>query len=78
MVSDIYKRPEKPARRSLTGDQAPDIKGKCATPIIRMAQTHQDWLDEENRFILYRPDDSSYIRYYAPDGSVSLAYNTPE
>jgi hypothetical protein len=78
LVSGIYKKPEKPARRNLMGDQYPEIHGKCATSIIRMAQAHPDWLDEENRFILHRPDDPSYIRYYAPDGSVSLAYDTPE
>ncbi|MGA1842135.1 MAG: hypothetical protein ACMUIU_16060 [bacterium] len=78
LVSDIYRKPEKQARKSLIGEQSSGIKGKCATPIIRMAQAHPDWLDEENRFILFRPDDSSYVRYYAPDGSVSLAYNTPE
>ncbi len=78
LVSGIYKKSERDDRRNLLVDQYPEIKGKCATPIVRMAIAYQDLLDEENRFILYRPDDPSYIRYYAPDGSVPWTYDTPE
>ncbi|MGA1841508.1 MAG: MXAN_6640 family putative metalloprotease [bacterium] len=78
LVSGIYKKPEEATQRNLVPEQYPEVAEKCATPIIRLALNHPDLLDDENLFILYRPDNPLYIRYYAPDGSVPWAYDTPE
>lgn len=51
---------------------------KCATPIIHYALNHKELLWPENLFILYRPDNPSFIRYYYPDRLLDLTYNTPE
>ena len=52
--------------------------GKCATPIIIRALSHPDWINDENRFILYRPDNPDFVRYYSPGASLALTYDTPE
>jgi hypothetical protein len=77
-IASIYPNPEETSRRSLLKEEYPIVPGKCATPILKMALAHPDWLDAENRFILYRPDNPSFIRYYSPDGIVSWTYDTPE
>ncbi|MGA1842300.1 MAG: MXAN_6640 family putative metalloprotease, partial [bacterium] len=51
---------------------------KCATPIIHYALKHRELLWPENRFILYRPDNPSFSRYYSPDRLLDLTYDTPE
>ncbi|MGA1794359.1 MAG: hypothetical protein ACMUIL_00755 [bacterium] len=76
LVSGIVRRPEDTARRLLLGEEDTTFARKCATPIVRMALAHQDWLSEENRFILHRPDDHPLVRYYSLDGSVNLTYDT--
>jgi len=76
LVSGIVRKPEDASRRLLVGEEYPAPVRKCATPIVRMALAHPDWLSEENRFILHRPDDQSLIRYYSPDSTVNLAYDT--
>jgi hypothetical protein len=50
---------------------------KCATPIIHYALKHKELLWPENRFILFRPDNPSFLRYYSPDGLLDLTYDTP-
>ena len=76
LVSGIVSRPEDTARRLLVGEGYPSAVRKCATPIVRMAFAHPDWLTEENRVILYRPYDNPLIRYSLTDGTVNLAYDT--
>ncbi|MBN2374306.1 hypothetical protein JXL19_11025 [bacterium] len=77
-ISAIFNRSQNTNRRNISGDQYPIIYMKCATPLIRLALTHPDWLAPENRFVLHRPDNPEYIRYYSPDGQTSWTYDTPE
>lgn len=51
---------------------------KCATPIIHHALKHREHLWTENHFILYRPDNPNFLRYYSPDRLLNLRYNTTE
>ena len=76
LISGIYKKTEPSVQQKLLKDEQPVAHMKCATPIIMQALTHPHWLDEENRFILYRPTDWWDEDYY---GNVTvLSYDTPE
>ncbi|MGA1839645.1 MAG: MXAN_6640 family putative metalloprotease, partial [bacterium] len=78
MISDIFTKSEDRNRRNLDVEQTLKINGKCATPLIHYALKHRELLWPENRFILYRPDNPSFSRYYSPDRLLDLTYNTPE
>jgi len=77
-ISGIYTAHQETDHRDRLKAQSDGIRGKCATPIIIHALSHPDWIDNGNLFILHRPDDTAFIRYYSPDSSCTLTYDTPE
>lgn len=77
-MSGIYATQQGTLKRDRLNGQPTEMHGKCATPIIIHALSHPDWIENENLFILHRPDDPSFIRYYSPDASCALTHDTPE
>ena len=77
-MSGIYATYQGTMKRCRLTGQSAEMLGKCATPIIIHALSHPDWIEDENLFILNRPDNPAFIRYYSPDASCTLTYDTPE
>jgi len=77
LISEIYKKPKPLLQQRLLKDEQPVPHMKCATFLIFQALTHPDWLNEENRFILYRPTTDWWKDDYYGEVTV-LTYDTPE
>lgn len=73
LIQGIFQK-----RNHARRDDIHEYMYKCATPIIYYALKNSELLWPENRLILYRPDNPSFLRYYSPDALLDLTYNTPE
>ncbi|MCL6584659.1 MAG: hypothetical protein K6U11_13640 [bacterium] len=68
-IAALFNRKDKSSRRlpSPASGSRPPFFPRCATPLVQAARQHPELLDEQNRFILYRPTDFTYQdNYYGP------------
>jgi hypothetical protein len=68
--------PHKGGGRRLAAGSRP-FRPFCATALMQAARKNPQLLDEQNKFILYRPTDATYQDYYYGPVKV-LVYSTPE
>ncbi|MEW6378647.1 MAG: MXAN_6640 family putative metalloprotease [bacterium] len=75
-IAVLFNRRDNSRRYSSAG-AAPSFFPRCATPLVQTARRHPELLDEQNRFILYRPTDATYQDNYYGKALV-LAYTTAD